>query len=286
MTVNNKTKNERNILALMTEVIDIALDEREKRHSKSPSISVDDALKKYLMSSQVADSTKRGYKILLDKALPVLGLSPKDEDIVAFRDTRRCKPGGKHLYHRYLRAFYNWLYSPASGYPQFRQEDNPIRFVKPPKVPKRTMPAQTKKTIETLFANIENLRDAAIIAVLFDSGGRRAEISNIQATDILWDKRQIRAIAKGNKEVVMPLGVKSLNLLKQMVAEYHPKWGIVWGSTKNGIVSMLRRLENKSGVKCNAHTFRRGFASELRRNGVDTLDIMKLGHWYSLSMVQ
>ncbi len=49
---------------------------------------------------------------------------------------------------------------------------------------------------------------------------------------------------------------------------------------------MLRRLGQASGVQCNAHTFRRGFASELRRKGVDTLDIMKLGHWKSISMVQ
>ena len=36
---------------------------------------------------------------------------------------------------------------------------------------------------------------------------------------------------------------------------------------------------------CNAHTFRRGFASIQRRNNVDSLDIMKLGHWKSLAMV-
>ena len=146
--------------------------------------------------------------------------------------------------------------------------------------------AQDKKTIEILFTNIDNLRDAAIIAVLFESGGRLAEIANIQETDISWEKRQIRAIAKGNKEVLMPLGLKSLNLLKLWVKEYHPKSGNVWGVNKNGIVSMLRRLEKKSGVICNAHTFRRGFASQLRRDSVDTLDIMNLGHWSSPEMVK
>jgi hypothetical protein len=49
---------------------------------------------------------------------------------------------------------------------------------------------------------------------------------------------------------------------------------------------MLARLKAKSGLTCNAHTFRRAFASMLRRNHVDSLDIMKLGGWKSLTMVQ
>ena len=249
-------------------------------------VSTSDALNKFLTFSQIEDSTRGFYSSLLSKALPALGLTPKPEEIVNFRDNLKCKPGGKASYHRAMRAFYNWLYSPASGYSQFRPEENPIRFLKAPKVPKRKMPAQDKKTIETLFANVESIRDAAIIAVLIDTGGRRAEISNIRTNDILWEQHSVRAIAKGNREVLMPLGPISEKLLKQWLTEYHPGDGLVWGINESGIVSMLRRLEKKSGIKCNAHTFRRGFASELRRSGVDTLDIMKLGHWKSLPMVQ
>jgi len=250
------------------------------------SVTANEALEKFLAFSQIADSTRRFYRILLSKALPSLGLMPSPDEIVKFRDSLKCKPGGKSSYHRSLRAFYNWLYSPSSGYTQFKAEGNPIRFVKTPKVPKRKMPSQDKKTIKTLFACVDNIRDAAIIAVLIDTGGRRAEISNIRLSDILWDQHSIRAIAKGNREVLMPLGPVSEKLLKQWLAEFDPGDDLVWGINQSGIVSMLRRLEKKSGIKCNAHTFRRGFASELRRNGVDILDIMKLGHWQSMSMVQ
>jgi len=253
---------------------------------KLPSVTVAEALNKYLTLSQVADSTKRGYRIFLNKTLPKLGLTPKQEEIAVFENNLNCKPGGKAAYHRALRAFMNWLYSPASGYPQFRPEDNPIRFIDTPKVPKRRMAAQDKKSIETLFANVDNVRDATILALFFDTGGRRAEISNIRETDILWEQHRVRAIAKGNREVLMPLGEISENLLKQWLVEFHPNGGSIWDINENGIVSMLRRLEKKTGIKCNAHTFRRGFASELRRMGMDILDIMKLGHWQSLPMVQ
>jgi len=263
------------------------IEEAEGHHKvKLSAVTVTEALGKFLTFSQIEDSTRRYYWSLLNKALPVLGLNPKPEEIINFRDNLNCKPGGKASYHRSLRAFYNWLYSPKSGYSEFRSEDNPMRFLDTPKVPKRRMPAQDKKSIETLFANVENVRDAAIIAVLFDTGGRRAEVSNIRETDILWEQHSVKAIAKGNREVLMPLGEISENLLKQWLTEYHPKGGLIWDINENGIVSMLRRLERKTGVKCNAHTFRRGFASELRRMGIDSLDIMKLGHWLSLPMVQ
>ena len=257
-----------------------------RKVAELPTVTVTEALKKFLTLSRVADSTKRGYRIFLNKSLPKLGLTPKQEEIATFENNLDCKPGGKAAYHRVLRVLLNWLYSPASGYSQFKPEENPIRFVKTPKVPKRTLPSQNMKTFKALFTNIDNARDAAIIAVLFDTGGRRAEVSNIHEADILWDQHSIRAIAKGNKEVLMPLGELSENLLKKWLTEYHPEGNNVWGLTQNGFVSMLRRLERKSGIKCNAHTFRRGFASMLRRKGIDILTIMKLGHWESMAMAQ
>ncbi|MFC2006735.1 hypothetical protein ACFLUQ_01035 [Chloroflexota bacterium] len=44
---------------------------------------------------------------------------------------------------------------------------------------------------------------------------------------------------------------------------------------------MLRKLEAKTGLPCNAHTFRRTFASILAKRGVDSLHIMRLGRWES-----
>ena len=48
---------------------------------------------------------------------------------------------------------------------------------------------------------------------------------------------------------------------------------------------MLWRLRAKTGLPCNAHTFRRTFASILSKRGADLLHIMKLGGWQSLAMV-
>ena len=49
---------------------------------------------------------------------------------------------------------------------------------------------------------------------------------------------------------------------------------------------MLRRLQVRTGIKCNAHSFLRGFATDLRRKGLSELDIAELGRWSSTEMVQ
>jgi len=148
------------------------------------------------------------------------------------------------------------------------------------------MPAQTKESIEVLLSHVNNIRDQAIICLLTDSGSRLAGIADIDEADINWDKHLIKITAKGGHEAFLPFGKGTEILLREWLSEYHPNGDSIWGINKAGIVSMLRRLEKSSGVKCNAHTFRRGFASILRRNSVDSLDIMQLGGWRSLGMVQ
>ena len=143
-----------------------------------------------------------------------------------------------------------------------------------------------------MLSHVDNTRERALISTLIGSGGRLSEVSNISEAsninkgDILWDRHVIKATAKGDREVLMPFSTATETLLRDWLTEYHPNGGSIWGISKSGIVPMLRRLEKSSGVKCNAHPFRRGFASILRRSGVDSLDIMKPGHWKSIRMVQ
>lgn len=49
---------------------------------------------------------------------------------------------------------------------------------------------------------------------------------------------------------------------------------------------MLKRLQKQAGIKANPHSFRRAFAIELRKRGVDSLTVQYLGGWESLDMVE
>jgi integrase len=247
------------------------------------------ALTAFLGQYPEGSATDSFYRCYLSKSVPPLGLTSTTAEIQRFVYHDCGKPGitqgGRHAYYRAIRAFFNWVFSPASHL-GLSPGDNPITWVKAPKVDRKLMPAQDKKSFAILLSHVHGPEDRAIISMLYDSSGRLAEVSGVAEPDILWDRHRIKVKAKGGKEVLMPLGEASEILIKDWLTEYNPNGGRLWRKSKSGIVSMLRRLEVASGVKCNAHTFRRGFASELRRKGVDSLDIMKLGHWKSIRMVQ
>jgi len=62
------------------------------------------------------------------------------------------------------------------------------------------------------------------------------------------------------------------------VEEVKPE-GALLGLSPNGIALVLKRLEHRTGIKCNAHSFRRTFACESVRNGLNLFYIQSLlGH--------
>jgi integrase/recombinase XerC len=244
------------------------------------------ALQLFLKSRRegISPNTIRDYRITLSKALSYLGLEPNTKTINRFFTTLPCSLGGKYGYFKCLRAFYNWLYSPRSGM-NFRVEDNPITWIEAPKRPQLILPSLTREQVEMLITKVATIRDKAIIALFTESGLRLTELTNIKPQDIDWKNHTIKVLGKGRKEAYCPFGDLSSGYLKEWFAQHEPN-GNIWGINEWGIVSMLRRLENATGLPCNPHTFRRTFACLLRKAGVDTMTIKDLGRWESLEMVQ
>ena len=226
------------------------------------------------------------YKKYLSKAIPVLGLMPTPKQINHFLSLLSCSNGGRHAYFRALRAFYNWLYSPRSGF-DLRGKENPIIWVDAPKVPKLILPSLNKEQVELLLTRANNARDKAVVALFTESGLRLSELSNVKQTDIDWQANTVRVIGKGNKEGYAPFGPLSGQHIKAWLEEHKPKANEpIWGLKPRGIQRMLESLAEETGLPCNPHTFRRTFACLLRKAGVDTMTIKDLGRWESLEMVQ
>jgi len=246
-----------------------------------------EAIAQFLESRPAGTSkeTIRFYRGYLYRSIPILGLKPTPADINKFVDSRKCKPGGKHAYFRAVRAFYNWLFSPASGYP-LKEADNPMKWLKPPKVAKMILPAQTEDQLKVLISRAPTTRDKTIVSCFGESGMRLSALANISESDINWQTRAIKYMGKDRKEHYAPFGPCTEQYLRAWLDEHTPTGANVWGINENGIRSMLRRLERTTGVKCNPHSFRRGFASILRRAGVDSVNIKDLGGWANLAMVQ
>ena len=118
-----------------------------------------------------------------------------------------------------------------------------------------------------------------------ESGARRTEIASIQVKDVDIAARRIKVLGKCNKEGWLIFGSSTEQLLKEYLEECQPE-GSLFGLTTYGIQAMLYKLEKKLEVKCNAHSWRRMFAVELRKSGMNELDIAQLGRWTSTTMVQ
>jgi integrase/recombinase XerC len=161
---------------------------------------------------------------------------------------------------------------------------NPLAKVDVPKVTKQILPSLTSEQVECVIEQAETLRDKALVSLFADSGMRLSELASVKASQIDWDNRLITIWGKGGKQRKAPFTDRTARLLKEYLAQNSTGENI-WHLNTWGIISVLRRLGEKTGLPCNPHTFRRTFASNLHRAGLDVEHIMRLGGWESLDMV-
>lgn len=227
---------------------------------------------------EISPGTAQFYRIKLGKFFSEVNVdSAKRQDIELFL-LQFNNPGNRHAYYRAIRTFYNWL-------EETFDLPNTMKKVRAPILSKLILPALTHEQVSALLDEVDNVRDKAIIALFTESGLRLTELTNIKLKDIDWDNHTIKVICKGGMERLAPFGGMTRKYLKSWLSQTEVSSN-VWGINKWGIISMLRRLEEATGITCNAHVFRRTFACLLRKAGVDTMTIKELGRWESIQMVE
>ncbi|RLI34753.1 hypothetical protein DRO66_08295 [Candidatus Bathyarchaeota archaeon] len=189
--------------------------------------------------------------------------------------TNVTKGNAKLSYYRAIKAFCNWLYKSK------KIVKNPIDFVDKPKTAKRILPAITQEQLVTLIKNVTTLRDACLLRFLFDSGCRLSEVSGVEAKDFHYDTGLVTVIGKGNKQRRAPFTIATGEMLQEWFAEHD-----TFELSNEGISSFLDRLESNTGITCNAHCFRRGFAIHQFKQGVSTRNVQLMGGWESITMVE
>jgi integrase/recombinase XerD len=214
------------------------------------------------------------FALALDKGL----LTATRDDIRDFLSTVNGT-WYKHSHFRAIRAFYNWLERES------RIKTSPCHKMQPPKTPKPILPRPTIPELQKLVEQAHSPRDKAIVSLLVDTGFRREELIDIKIADIDWERRTVRVWGKGAKERVGKFSDTTERYLREHLASYRPN-GNIWGINYNGIGSMLKRLEKATGITCNPHSFRRTWAIENIRRGVNLLDVQVLGGWDDLEMVK
>lgn len=199
-------------------------------------------------------------------------------------------PGGVHVHYRVLKAFLNFWELEIE--PEYWK--NPIRKVKGPKVPLEPLePAKIENIMPILDTckggNYFDIRDAAIIYVLMDTGIRSSELTSIDLADVDTVKGSILIRrAKGGKFRTVFLGRKSRKMLRKYLrvrgAADPPKplflkrdWERM---TYCSLKQLIKRRSGTAGVaSIPLHAFRRFFALECLKNGMDVFSLQTLmGH--------
>jgi site-specific recombinase XerD len=144
-----------------------------------------------------------------------------------------------------------------------------------------------QQDVQKLFDVCKNLKHKTIMAVLYGTGVRIAELINIKLSDIHRKEGCIRIIGKGNKERYVPLNPELLILIEKYWREYKTK---VWlfendnshnQYSANSVRQFLRQFKIEANIKSvvSPHKFRHSHATALLEQGTDLRVIQEeLGH--------
>jgi integrase/recombinase XerD len=171
---------------------------------------------------------------------------------------------------------------------------NPMKKVRPPKVNLEPLEPISIENVKTLIATCKpgqftGDRDHAIFLFLLDTGARAQELCDTTIDDVdLNTGSVVIRHGKGGKTRVVFLGRKTRRAIRtylrlRPVQSSHSLFVSLNGEglTYNGLRLLLDRRAKlaKLGTKPTLHDFRRAFALNMLRNGVDIFTLQRLmGH--------
>jgi integrase/recombinase XerD len=203
-------------------------------------------------------------------------------------------PGGVHAAYRVLKTFLRWYENEME--PEGWR--NPVSKVKAPKLSEDPIdPVEVEEIramIETCRNSFLDKRDKAILLCLFDTGSRAREFLNIQLEDVNFITGAILIRqGKGRKPRSVFLGKqarKSLRIYIRARIDDNPS---LWVSEAGldlgygGLRAILQKRARLAGIQApTAHDFRRAFALECLRNGMDLITLARLMGHTNLKVLQ
>ena len=137
------------------------------------------------------------------------------------------------------------------------------------------------------------LRDRALLCLLYATGCRASEISNLKVQDVRLDENLCRCLGKGNKERIVGLNPVARLALEayleherpQLVGRREADWLFVTrrgtGLSRIMIWSLVKKYAARAGCsnQVSPHTFRHSFATHMLAGGAEIRALQELlGH--------
>lgn len=195
--------------------------------------------------------------------------------------------GGVHSYYRSIRAFLYFYWNEHEPVTK-----NPILKVKSPKCVNEPIQGIGVENVEKLVKECDSdtffgLRDKTLLLLLLETGVRAQELLDINIEDIDFiDSSILIRQGKGRKPRNVFMGNSARRQLRKYLKSLNKDKGALFLNKEGerlkygGLREVIRRLSIKAGLpEQGIHNFRRTFAIEQLRRGVDLYTISRLmGH--------
>ena len=177
---------------------------------------------------------------------------------------------------------------------------DPLREYSPPRIPKRLPKALSVSDVLALIEVSQGstpvqIRDAALIEVLYATGGRISEIVNLQVSDLsqIEESLTIRLMGKGSKERLVPVGNFARAALEKYLSNARSSLLKNKGSnalflnlqgnklSRQSAWQIIQEGALKAGIEDHVtpHSLRHSFATHLLDGGADIRVVQELlGH--------
>lgn len=202
--------------------------------------------------------------------------------------------GGCHAAFRSLRAFLLWWEKEIE--PEGWR--NPIKKVKAPKVGKELLDPVPLEDIKKLIEASEggkmtDARDRAMLRCLLDTGARANEFTALNRDDVDQSGAVSIRHGKGDKGRYVFLGQRSRKAIRAYLKLRNDNNPALWVTkdgdrlTYDGLRSVMVRRAAQAGVEePSLHGFRRAFALNMLRAGVNIYSLQKLMGHEDLTMLR
>jgi integrase/recombinase XerD len=185
-----------------------------------------------------------------------------------------------------LKAFYIYLYK------QKIILKIPTEDIETPKIQKKLPSTLSENEVEKLLKapkdnNIIEIRDKAMLEMLYATGMRISELVNLKEVNVDKNRQVVKVLGKGSKERLIPFGDEALDSLQKYLHKRNSRNIYIFLNNRDNKLSRvgfwqrvkiyLKRVHLKSDIT--PHTLRHAFATHLLNRGADLRSVqLLLGH--------